>query len=188
MIGGCIGLVGAICLGARIGRFESKSIRYTDPADGVAKEAKADNIHLREYNSSFDIAGVMLVLMGFMMISAFDPLGLKEDQAIYNTLVGAAAGAFICFIICSIINSPMVDYHKQVLNGALAGAIAVSGSPSNYYTWESMIIAFIGGALYFLFSRLIFPKCRVDDPLDGISYHFICGLWGTIAVGLFHKE
>jgi hypothetical protein len=35
----------------------------------------------------------------------------------------------------------MVDYHKQVLDGALAGVITVSGSPANYYAWESVIIA-----------------------------------------------
>jgi Amt family ammonium transporter len=64
----------------------------------------------------------------------------------------------------------------------------MSGCPQNVEAWESFIIGAIGGALYWVFSQIVFPKCKIDDPIDGLSYHFVCGFWGSFAVGLFHES
>jgi Amt family ammonium transporter len=75
-----------------------------------------------------------------------------------------------------------------MLYGIAAGSISMSGCPTSVEVYEAFWIGLIGGALYSLFTKVLTHKCGIDDPLEGTSYHFICGLWGTICTGFFEER
>ena len=65
-------------------------------------------------------------------------------------------------------------------SGITAGADSVS-------VWSAVLIGLIAGALV-VFAILSFDRIKIDDPVGAISVHGICGIWGTVAVGIFNSE
>jgi Amt family ammonium transporter len=72
----------------------------------------------------------------------------------------------------------------MVINGLLAGLVAVTASCAWINIPSSAIIGFIAGVLV-VFSVGFFDKLQIDDPVGATSVHLVCGVWGTLAVGLF---
>tara|TARA_A100001015_G_scaffold115757_1_gene128534 strand:+ start:3362 stop:3886 length:525 start_codon:yes stop_codon:yes gene_type:complete len=75
----------------------------------------------------------------------------------------------------------------NTLNGALAGLVGITASADIISPFEAIIIGAIAGVVV-VFSAQFFDKCRIDDPVGAISVHLVCGVWGTIAVGLYGKN
>ena len=72
----------------------------------------------------------------------------------------------------------------QGLNGFIHGYVSVCASCHNIQAWAALIIGFVGSILYEL-SRRSLKRSDIDDPMDSISTHGVCGLWSLIALGLF---
>ncbi|HLT08824.1 MAG TPA: hypothetical protein VK014_14945, partial [Cyclobacteriaceae bacterium] len=72
----------------------------------------------------------------------------------------------------------------MVLNGILAGLVSITAGADVMAVWESALIGFIGGGLV-VFAVIFFDRIRIDDPVGAISVHLVCGIWGTLAIGLF---
>jgi Amt family ammonium transporter len=72
----------------------------------------------------------------------------------------------------------------MVINGLLAGLVGVTASCAWINIPSSAIIGFIAGVLV-VFSVGFFDKLKIDDPVGATSVHLVCGVWGTLAVGLF---
>jgi Amt family ammonium transporter len=75
----------------------------------------------------------------------------------------------------------------MILNGGLAGLVAITAPCAFVSIPSSLIIGLIAGVLVVL-SVLFFDKVKVDDPVGAISVHLVCGVFGTICVGLFAQE
>jgi Amt family ammonium transporter len=75
----------------------------------------------------------------------------------------------------------------MILNGSLAGLVAITAPCAFVSIPSSLIIGLIAGVLVVL-SVLFFDKIKVDDPVGAISVHLVCGAFGTICVGLFAQE
>eukprot|EP00941_MAST-03F_sp_MAST-3F-sp1_P000390 g390.t1 len=73
------------------------------------------------------------------------------------------------------------------LNAVLAGAVSITAGCAVVQPWAAMCIGLIGGLL-FMASSLYLKKLEIDDPLDVTSVHLICGIWGTLAVGIFGED
>ena len=73
------------------------------------------------------------------------------------------------------------------LNGMLAGLVGITAGAGAISPWASVLVGAIAGALVVV-SVLFFDKIKVDDPVGAISVHGICGMWGTIAVGIFGQD
>ena len=74
----------------------------------------------------------------------------------------------------------------MILNGTLAGLVAIT-APCAFVTVESgAIIGLIGGMLVVV-SVLFFDKIKIDDPVGATSVHLVNGIWGTLAVGIFYN-
>ncbi len=71
-----------------------------------------------------------------------------------------------------------------MLNGALAGLVAITASCAFVEPWAAFVIGAIAGMLTF-FTAQWFEKAGVDDPIYAFSVHGIAGMWGTIANGFF---
>jgi ammonium transporter, Amt family len=72
----------------------------------------------------------------------------------------------------------------MALNGILAGLVGITAGADSVGMAGSIIVGMIAGAIV-VFSILFFDKIKIDDPVGAISVHGVCGVWGTVAVGIF---
>jgi Amt family ammonium transporter len=71
-----------------------------------------------------------------------------------------------------------------MLNGALAGLVAITASCAFVDTWASVVIGLVAGILVF-YSVRFFEKRKIDDPIYALSVHGAAGIWGTLSTGFF---
>ncbi|MFO7807831.1 ammonium transporter [Guyparkeria sp.] len=100
-------------------------------------------------------------------------------QVFTNTNL-AAAGGVIAAMIASKLTFGKVDL-TMVLNGALAGLVAITADPASPSALLATLIGAVGGVIV-VFSILGFEKIRIDDPVGALSVHGVAGIWGVLAV------
>ncbi len=171
-VGGWAALVGAIMLGPRIGKYRK---------NGSIRPIPGHNIALAT------LGGLVLWLgwFGFNPGStmAADPLAIAHISV--TTAMAAAAGvASACAYAWLRIGKPDLS---MIINGALAGLVAITAPCDGVAIWASVVIGLIAGVLV-VESVITFDKLKVDDPVGAISVHLVNGIWGTLAVGLFNTE
>ena len=71
-----------------------------------------------------------------------------------------------------------------MLNGALAGLVAITASCAFVEPWAAVVIGLIAGVLVF-YSVRFFESRKIDDPIFALSVHGTAGIWGTLSNGLF---
>ena len=99
-----------------------------------------------------------------------------------TTALAAAAGA-LASIFTSMVYLKKPDI-SMALNGILAGLVGITAGADTVTWGGAIIIGLIAGVLV-VFSIVIIDRIHIDDPVGAISVHGVCGVWGTIAVGLF---
>jgi ammonium transporter, Amt family len=172
MVGGFTGLVGAIVVGPRTGRFD---------ADGKVNE-------LYSGNKTLQALGTFILWFGWYGFNAGSTLGLGGNLAnvagkvvVNTTLAGSIAGVVVTFV------GRLHLGHYDIsmgLNGVLAGLVSITASCQLVEPWHAIIIGTVAGLLLLLGSFLL-QKLRIDDPCDAAVVHGICGTWGLWAVGIF---
>ena len=170
-VGGWAALVGAWVLGPRIGKYTKSGIK---PIMG--------------HNMPLATIGVFLLWFGWYGFNGGSVLSANAGAISYvfvTTTLAAAAGILGAMLISWII-SKKPDL-SMVLNGSLAGLVSITAGADVISPLNSVIIGFIAGIFVFI-SVLFFDKLRIDDPVGAISVHLICGIWGTLAVGIFTTE
>ena len=168
-VGGWAALVAAIMIGPRLGRYEGKST-------------------IRPHSFALSTIGVLLLWFGWFGFNGGSVLSatpIALSLVFVTTALGGAAGVATAMGTSWIINR-RPDL-ANTLNGALAGLVGITASADVITPFESVIIGGIAGVLV-VFSAKLFDKCRIDDPVGAISVHLVCGVWGTIAVGLYGKN
>jgi len=73
----------------------------------------------------------------------------------------------------------------MMLNGVLAGLVGITAGADQLGTFDAALTGFIAGALVVASVLFIDKKLKIDDPVGAISVHLVCGIWGTLAVGIF---
>jgi Amt family ammonium transporter len=102
-----------------------------------------------------------------------------------NTNMAAAAGCLAATAVAWVVlGKPDLS---MILNGTLAGLVAVTAGCSFVTVPASITIGVIGGVLV-VFAVLAFDKLKLDDPVGALSVHLVNGVWGTLAVGLFATD
>jgi Amt family ammonium transporter len=96
----------------------------------------------------------------------------------------AAAAGIIGAMIMSEIVQKKPDL-SMVLNGSLAGLVGITAGADTVSVLSSIIIGGIAGLIVVLAVIFIDTKLRIDDPVGALSVHLVCGIWGTLAVGIF---
>jgi len=170
-VGGWGALTGVFFLGPRIGKYTKKGIH---PIPGHSMPLVA-------------IGGFLLWLgwFGFnggSVLSA-DP-GLVS-LVLVTTSLAAAAGA-IGAMVTSWGFFKMPDF-SMVINGILAGLVGITAGADLMSPLESIIIGLISGVIV-VFAVTFFDKIKMDDPVGALSVHLVCGIFGTLAVGLFGSK
>jgi Amt family ammonium transporter len=100
-----------------------------------------------------------------------------------TTNISAAAGAIAAmFSAWKILGKPD---GSMALNGALAGLVGITAGCDVVSPFGALLIGLISGAIVVLSVLFIDRKLKIDDPVGAVSVHGVCGVWGTLAVGLF---
>ncbi|WP_181907332.1 ammonium transporter [Cohnella lupini] len=170
---GAIGALAAtILLKPRIGKFNK---------DGSANE-------ILGHNQVFTALAVLILWVGWFGFNAGSTVAIGDGFfgfVAFNTQLGAAAGAVAALLISWLVNGK-ADI-TAMLNGALAGLVAITASCAFVDPWAAVVIGLVAGVLVF-FSAKFFEKIKVDDPIYALSVHGAAGVWGTLANGLFATE
>jgi Amt family ammonium transporter len=173
-VGGWAALMGAIVLGPRQGK-------YVKGADGKVS-VKAFPGH----NIPLAMLGVFLLWFGWYGFNGASTLsGTSPDIArvCVTTTLAASAGA-IGALFTSWIWFKKPDA-SMTMNGALAGLVAITAPCGVVSPAAAVIIGLIGGVLVVLSVEFIDKVLKVDDPVGASSVHLTCGIWGTLAVGIW---
>lgn len=173
-VGGWAGLVGAILLGPRLGK-------YVKLPDGKVKVRA-----ILGHNLPLAALGVFILWFGwygFNAGSTLDGNSVDIGWVAVTTTLGASTGA-VGALIMSWILFKKPDTSMS-LNGALAGLVAITAPTYVVEPWAAIVIGLIGGILVVLSVEFFDKVLHIDDPVGAISVHGVCGVWGTLSVGLF---
>lgn len=170
-VGAWAGLAGAIVLGPRIGKYS---------AEGKPKAIPGHNMPMAAL-------GVFILWLGWFGFNPGSTTTQGGDLAVIavTTHLAACAGTVGALIMAWIkFGKPEVG---MTLNGALAGLVAITAPCADVSPASAIIIGFVAGILVVI-SVLTLENLGVDDPVGAVSVHGVCGVWGTLAAGLFAQE
>jgi len=171
-VGGWAALVGAILVGSRIGKYGQ---------NGRIKPILGHNMPLATI-------GVFLLWFGWYGFNGGSVLSADPGvvSLVFVTTTLAAAAGVIGAMITSWYVSKKPDL-SMILNGSLAGLVGITAGADVISPMNSVLVGFIAGIIVVL-SVIQLDKLKIDDPVGAISVHLICGIWGTLAVGVFSAE
>lgn len=167
-VGGWGALAAIILLGARSGKYTEKGVR---PIPG--------------HNMPLATIGVFLLWFGWFGFNGGSVLSADPGAValvFVTTCLGAASGALTTFMV-SYWRFKSLD-HSMVLNGILGGLVGITAGADSFTPGSAIIVGAIAGAII-PFSVVLFDKLKLDDPVGATSVHLVCGIWGTLAVGIF---
>jgi Amt family ammonium transporter len=168
-VGGWGALAGAIILGPRLGKY--------------TKAGKV--VPIPGHSMPLATIGVFLLWLGWFGFNGGSVLSANPaatSLTLVTTCLAAAAGAIGAMVTAwTLLKKPDLS---MVLNGILAGLVGITAGADQMSPGTSVIIGLIAGVLVVL-SVIFFDKVKIDDPVGAISVHLVCGIWGTLAVGLF---
>lgn len=171
MAGASAALAGVLLLGARKGKYGS---------NGESKAIPGANLPLATLGTFI----LWLGWFGFNGGSELKISNVEEANAVamifVNTLM-AAAGGVIGALVMSKLKFGKADL-TMMLNGALAGLVAITAEPLTPSALEATLIGLVGGIIVVLAILVIDSKFKIDDPVGAISVHGVVGIFGLIAV------
>jgi Amt family ammonium transporter len=140
---------------------------------------------IQGHNQVYTTLGVILLWIGWFGFNAGSTLSVGDGFfgfVALNTQLAAAAGA-VAAMALSMIQKGKADI-PTILNGMLAGLVAITASCAFVETWAAIIIGIIGGMVTTLSSGW-FERMKIDDPISALSVHGVAGIWGTVSTGFF---
>jgi Amt family ammonium transporter len=171
-VGGWGALIAVWLLGARIGKFDE---------NGKSKAIPGHNIPMAT-------AGVLILWLGWFGFNGGSVLSADPaltSLVLTTTSLAAAAGGVSAFLV-STLAYKTYDL-TMYLNGILGGLVGITAGADLMSPNEAVVIGAIAGGVVVGGVALI-DRLRLDDPVGAITVHLICGLWGTLAVGIFGQK
>jgi Amt family ammonium transporter len=168
-VGGWGALIGILFLGPRLGKYGK---------DGKITPIPGSNMPLATI-------GVFLLWLGWFGFNGGSVLSADPgatSRVLVTTCLAAASGCIGAIIVYGFI-SPKPDL-SMALNGILAGLVGITAGADSVSPVSAIIIGLIAGGLV-VGSVILFDKAKIDDPVGATSVHLTCGIWGTLAVGIF---
>jgi Amt family ammonium transporter len=162
--------MGALLLGPRIGKYQNGGVNA-----------------IPGHNMSIATLGCLILWIGWFGFNPGSQLAadLAVPQiALVTNLSGAAGGIAATFTAWALSGKPDLS---MVINGILAGLVGITAGCGGIGYWGAIIVGLISGIIV-VFSVGFFDSIKIDDPVGATSVHLVCGIWGTLAVGLFHQE
>jgi Amt family ammonium transporter len=170
-VGGWGALAGIIMLGPRLGKYVNDQIR---PIAG--------------HSMPLATIGVFLLWLGWFGFNGGSVLSADPElvSLVFVTTSLAAAAGIIGAMATSWMTQHKPDL-SMVLNGSLAGLVGITAGADVVSVMSAIIIGLIAGAIVVV-SVLAIDRAKLDDPVGAVSVHLVCGIWGTLAVGIFSAD
>ena len=167
-VGGWAAVVAVCLLGPRIGKFKN----------GKPQAIPGHNIPLAT-------AGVLILWLGWFgfnggSVLSADP-GLTS-LTLVTTCLAAAAGGVVSALVSTLLYKNL-DL-TMFLNGILGGLVGITAGADVMSPTDAIIIGAVAGTII-VFAVSLIDKLKLDDPVGAIAVHLACGIWGTLAVGIF---
>ncbi|MCA9433426.1 MAG: ammonium transporter [Candidatus Omnitrophica bacterium] len=167
-VGGWGALAGVILLGPRKGKYVDGEMR---PIPG--------------HSMPLAMIGVFLLWLGWFgfnggSVLSADP-ALTSLTLVTTCIAAAAGGLASMFTSWAISKKPDLS---MSLNGILAGLVGITAGADQMTVVSSTIIGVVAGVIV-VFAVIFFDRIKLDDPVGAVSVHLVCGIWGTLAVGIF---
>ena len=172
-VGGGMALAGVIAIGPRIGKYDEEGNPRPMPA----------------HNFPLAALGVIILWLGWFgfnggsTVSAEDPGAIARIVLVTNL---AASAGFLVALAWVRFRTGMLDL-SMGLNGALAGLVGITAGCDVIGPGWSLVVGALAGVLC-VEGVFFLDKRKIDDPVGAITVHGICGIFGTIAIGLFGDE
>jgi len=168
-VGGWGALITIYLLGARIGKFDK---------DGKPKALPGHNLPIAS-------AGVFILWLGWFGFNGGSVLSADPELTsltLVTTSLAAAAGGVAATFFSNFLykNFDLTMF----MNGVLGGLVGITAGADQMSPTDAIIIGLIAGVIVVLGISLI-DKLKLDDPVGAVAVHLICGIWGTLAVGIF---
>ena len=168
-VGGWAALIAVYLLGARIGKFGD---------DGKPKAIPGHNIPLAA-------AGVLILWLGWFGFNGGSVLSADPELTsltLVTTCLAAAAGGVTSSIVSNLLYK---NYDLTMfMNGVLGGLVGITAGADQMSPTDAILIGIIAGVII-VFGIALIDRLKLDDPVGAIAVHLICGIWGTLAVGVF---
>lgn len=176
-VGGIAAFIGALLLGPRIGKYDKNKKSIAIPGHSIVL-------------ATLGIFLLWFAWFGFNTSTVRDISLDKHIETVSNifivTNLTAASGALTTLFLT------WRRYHKpdiaMTLNGVLGGLVASTAGCNVISPGMGCIVGIIAGFLVVYGIEFVDQKLHVDDPIGASIAHGLCGIWGSIAIGLFHYE
>ncbi|WP_028867399.1 ammonium transporter [Psychromonas arctica] len=170
MAGAAAALAAVILLGARRGKYGKNGSIHPIPGS----------------NMPLATLGTFILWMGWFGFNGGSQLLISDAEnasavglIFLNTNAAAATGA-IAALLVSKFKWGKADL-TMILNGALAGLVAITADPLSPSPLFAVVIGAIAGVIV-IYSIITFDKLKIDDPVGALSVHGVCGLFGLLVV------
>lgn len=172
-VGGWAALAGALILGPRHGKYDKKGKPQAIPG----------------HNMSLAVIGLFVLWLGWFGFNPGSTMSFQNPGDVAHILVTTNTAAIAAVLTATaaswiFIGKPDLG---MTINGCLAGLVGITGSCAYVSVTSSIIIGAIAGVIV-VFAVLLFDRVKVDDPVGATSVHLVCGIFGTLCVGLFGQE
>ncbi|MEL6787656.1 MAG: ammonium permease [Cyanobacteria bacterium J06607_15] len=179
-VGGMAGLVGTMLIGPRRGwqgynPDEVRGNRFADQAQPFSY-----------YNLSLSTLGCLILWLGWLGFNGGSAISVADAPhvALTTMLAGAAGGVFV-LLLRGLRGQKLAL--PLVINGILGGLVSITAS-SVYVSLAVAVLIGAVGSVWIIIVEQLLKKLRIDDPVGAIPVHLGCGIWGTLAAGMFANE
>jgi ammonium transporter, Amt family len=170
-VGGWGALAGSITLGPRIGRYVGGKLQL-----------------ISGHSMPLTTIGIFLLWFGWFGFNAGSVFSAEPklvSLVVLNTAIAASTGALSSWAFTWLFHKK--HHLPSFISGILGALVSTTASANIIMPHQAGIIGFIAGFLVIVFSK-VFKKVKVDDPVEAIPAHLVCGIWGTLAVGIFSEK
>jgi ammonium transporter, Amt family len=167
-VGGWAALMGAAILGPRLNRYAGR-----------------DSNAMPGHNMAIATLGCLILWLGWFGFNpgstmAVDPAAISHIAITTNT-AAAFGGLAATLTAWFYLGKPDLT---MTINGLLAGLVGVTASCAWVTVPASALIGFVAGVIV-VYAVTLVDRLKIDDPVGAVSVHLVCGVWGTLCVGLF---
>ena len=166
-VGGWIGLVAVLLLGARSNRYRKDGAMSAHPPSSIP----------------FLALGSWVLAVGWFGFNVMSAQTIDKISGLVavNSLMAMAGGTLMAVLLGR--NDPGFAY-----NGPLAGLVAVCAGSDVMHPAGALVVGGIAGAVFVSMFTLTQNRWKIDDVLGVWPLHGLCGAWGGLAAGLFGQQ
>lgn len=177
MVGGIAACIGAATLGPRIGKYDKEGKPRAIPGHNLTAVA----------------LGVFILWFCWFGFNGCSTVSMSSDEAVLSaSLIFMNTNLAAAVATCVVLALTWVLYKKpdvsMCLNGALAGLVAITAGCDVVDPFGAFFIGLIAGGLVVASVEFFDKTAKIDDPVGAVSVHGACGMFGTLAVGLFAAD